>query len=73
MIDCYDVKLDDGRIWKHHISQIKEIGNQISNEKESCNIDSNGPIENDKLITENRSNKLDGIFRLWLRILLRTK
>nr|XP_012231250.1 PREDICTED: uncharacterized protein LOC105677293 [Linepithema humile] len=41
----YKVKLEDGRICKCHINQIKGIGSQISNKIHFDDVDHNGPIE----------------------------
>ncbi|KYN50400.1 Uncharacterized protein K02A2.6, partial [Trachymyrmex cornetzi] len=45
----YEIKLDDGRIWKRHINQMKKIGNQIANYTSNLNdMDHNGPINTTK-------------------------
>lgn len=42
----YEVRLDDGRVWKRHLNQIKAIGKHISsNPKFSEIFDHNGPVE----------------------------
>lgn len=38
----YDIKLDDERIWKRHLDQIRKIGDQIPEKKDSIN-DQNRP------------------------------
>ncbi|KYN07094.1 Uncharacterized protein K02A2.6 [Cyphomyrmex costatus] len=45
----YEIKLDDGRIWKRHINQMKKIGNQIANYTSNLSdMDHNGPIDTTK-------------------------
>lgn len=41
----YDVKLNDEKIWKRYIDQMKAIGNRISDKTRSDNIDHNGLTE----------------------------
>jgi len=51
------VKLDDGRVWKRHINQIKAVGNQMYYNMLSDDIDHNGPINiaNDRIVTANNT------------------
>lgn len=42
----YEVKLDNGKIWKRHVNQIKRIGNKINDKMRLCEVDHNGPIDN---------------------------
>ncbi|KMQ85063.1 hypothetical protein RF55_16641 [Lasius niger] len=42
----YEVKLDNGKIWKRHVNQIKRIGNKINDKMRLCEVDQNGPIDN---------------------------
>lgn len=38
----YEIKLDDGRIWKRHIDQIKNIGKGSDSYMRFCDLDHNG-------------------------------
>jgi len=51
----YKVKLDDGRLWKRHIDQMRSTGTSRVQESHDCNFDYNGHVEsNNSKLLENR-------------------
>jgi len=60
----YKVKLDDGRLWKRHIDQIRSTGTSPVRESHNCNPDYNGHVEisNSKLLENRREPESVPVF-----------